>query len=110
MLPSFVRQKIAQGKIVLTAKSCYADPEVVELMASSGVDAMWICLEHKRVDPAVACSLIQACRLGGADALIKMAARYTVDSIVVQEPDLEELFLAYYRNDQPEPEGTTDAA
>ena len=28
------------------------------------------------------------CRLaGGADALIKMAARYTVDSIVVQEPD-----------------------
>jgi ABC-2 type transport system ATP-binding protein len=49
------------------------------------------------------------CRLaGGADALIKMAARYTVDSIVVQEPDLEELFLAYYR--EPEPEGATDAA
>ncbi len=51
------------------------------------------------------------CRLaGGADALIKMASRYTVDSIVVQEPDLEELFLAYYRSDEPQPEVATDAA
>ena len=72
MPPSFVRQKIAKGEIVLTAKSCYADPEVVELMASSGFDAIWICLEHKRLDPAVVYSLIQACRLGGADAMMRV--------------------------------------
>jgi ABC-2 type transport system ATP-binding protein len=37
------------------------------------------------------------CRLAGrADALVKMAARYGVESIVVEEPDLEELFLTYY--------------
>jgi hypothetical protein len=28
-----------------------------------------------------------------------MAARYGVESIVVEEPDLEELFLTYYRSD-----------
>ncbi|HSK93285.1 MAG TPA: ABC transporter ATP-binding protein [Candidatus Angelobacter sp.] len=38
------------------------------------------------------------CRLAGrADALIKAAARYSVEGLVVEEPDLEELFLTYYR-------------
>jgi ABC-2 type transport system ATP-binding protein len=47
------------------------------------------------------------CRLAGrADALVKMASRYPVESIVVEEPDLEELFLTYYRGD----EEATDAA
>jgi ABC-2 type transport system ATP-binding protein len=44
------------------------------------------------------------CRLAGrADALVKMAARYGVEGIVVAEPDLEELFLTYYHGDAPEP-------
>ncbi|HEU5324249.1 MAG TPA: ABC transporter ATP-binding protein [Candidatus Limnocylindria bacterium] len=47
------------------------------------------------------------CRLAGrADALVKMAARYPVESVVVEEPDLEELFLTYYRTDGE----ATDAA
>jgi ABC-2 type transport system ATP-binding protein len=38
------------------------------------------------------------CRLAGrADALVKAASRYPVESIVVDEPDLEELFFAYYQ-------------
>ncbi|HEX2767241.1 MAG TPA: ABC transporter ATP-binding protein [Candidatus Limnocylindria bacterium] len=49
------------------------------------------------------------CRLAGrADPLVKAAARYPVESLVVAEPDLEELFLTYYRADT-EPEAT-DAA
>jgi beta-exotoxin I transport system ATP-binding protein len=37
------------------------------------------------------------CRLAGrADALVKMIARYRVDSLVIEEPDLEELFFTYY--------------
>jgi ABC-2 type transport system ATP-binding protein len=37
------------------------------------------------------------CRLAGdADALIKASARYPVETIVVREPDLDELFLSYY--------------
>ncbi len=40
------------------------------------------------------------CRLAGrADPLIKALARYDVASITIQEPDLEELFLVYYRGE-----------
>jgi ABC-2 type transport system ATP-binding protein len=54
-----------------------------------------------RVDGAVL-----RCRLSGrADALVKAAARYPVASLVVEEPDLEELFFSFYGDD-----GVTDAA
>ena len=52
MQPSLVLQKIARGETVITAKAGYTDPELVELVASSGFDAVWICLEHKRMDPS----------------------------------------------------------
>jgi ABC-2 type transport system ATP-binding protein len=49
------------------------------------------------------------CRLAGrADALVKAAARWGVESIVVEEPDLEELFLTYYQ--EPATAGGADAA
>ncbi|HPA19030.1 MAG TPA: aldolase/citrate lyase family protein [Verrucomicrobiae bacterium] len=72
MQPSFVLQRIARREMVITAKACYTDPELVELIASSGFDAVWICTEHKRMDPAMVYALIQACRLGGADALVRV--------------------------------------
>ncbi|HSJ00507.1 MAG TPA: ABC transporter ATP-binding protein [Patescibacteria group bacterium] len=54
-----------------------------------------------RVDgPVLRCLLA-----GRADPLVKMASRYPVDSIIVAEPDLEELFLTYYHG-----EGAADAA
>lgn len=78
MQPSIVLQKIARRETVITAKCCYTDPELVELIASSGFDAVWICTEHKRVDPSMVYALIQGCRLGGADALIRVKpANYT---------------------------------
>ena len=46
------------------------------------------------------------CRLAGrADGLIKVAARFGVATLTVEEPDLEELFFTYYRG-----EGAADAA
>jgi ABC-2 type transport system ATP-binding protein len=36
---------------------------------------------------------------GSVDALVKAAARYEVTSIISHEPDLEEVFLGYYRGD-----------
>jgi ABC-2 type transport system ATP-binding protein len=43
------------------------------------------------------------CRLAGrADALVKAAARHTVVDLLSEEPDLEELFFAYYRHDAEE--------
>jgi len=46
------------------------------------------------------------CRLDGrADPLVKAASRYTVLSLLSEEPDLEELFFTYYRDGK-----TADAA
>jgi ABC-2 type transport system ATP-binding protein len=51
------------------------------------------------------------CRLAGrADGLVKMAARYPVESILVAEPDLEELFFTYYHANGEPREEATDAA
>lgn len=37
------------------------------------------------------------CRLeGSADSLVKAAAKHTAIDLLSEEPDLEELFLAYY--------------
>jgi ABC-2 type transport system ATP-binding protein len=39
---------------------------------------------------------------GRPDALIKAAARFTVVHMVSAEPDLEEIFLAYYSEEEPQ--------
>jgi ABC-2 type transport system ATP-binding protein len=36
---------------------------------------------------------------GSVDAMLKAAARFEVLNVVSHEPDLEEIFLAYYRKD-----------
>ena len=98
MTPSFVRQKLTRGESVLTAKACYADPEVVELMASSGFDAIWLCLEHKRLDPSLVYSLIQACRLGGADALMRVKPANHADVLWLLESGARGLMLPRVRH------------
>ena len=98
MTPSVVRQKLARNETVLTAKTCYADPELVELVASSGFDAIWICLEHKRFDPAVMYSLLQACRLGGADALVRVKPANHADLLWLLESGARGLMLPRVRH------------
>ena len=98
MSPSVVRQKLARGEPILTAKACYADPELVELMASSGFDAIWLCLEHRRLDPALVYSLIQACRLGGADALVRVKPANHADVLWLLEAGARGLMLPRVRH------------
>jgi ABC-2 type transport system ATP-binding protein len=47
--------------------------------------------------------VVLRCRLAGrADALVKAAGRHTVIDLLSEEPDLEELFFAYYRDNGEE--------
>jgi 4-hydroxy-2-oxoheptanedioate aldolase len=98
MTSSLVRQKLARGETILTAKACYGDPELVELIASTGFDAVWICLEHKRLDPAVVYSLIQACRLGGADAFMRVKPANHTDVLWLLESGARGLMLPRVRH------------
>ncbi|MDO8543114.1 MAG: aldolase/citrate lyase family protein [Opitutaceae bacterium] len=98
MTPSFVRAKLATSEPILTAKACYADPELVELMASAGFDAVWLCLEHRRLDPAVVYSLIQACRLGGADTLVRIKPANHADVLWLLESGTRGIMLPRVRH------------
>lgn len=98
MQPSFVLQKLARGATVVCAKACYYDPELVELVASSGFDAVWICLEHKRLDPSAIYALIQACRLGGADALIRVKPSNHTDLLYLLESGARGIMLPRVRH------------
>jgi ABC-2 type transport system ATP-binding protein len=49
------------------------------------------------LDVQVSESVLRARLAGHADGLVKAIARYPVQSLVVEEPDLEELFFTYYR-------------
>jgi len=98
MTPSTVRRKLSRDETILTAKACYADPELVELIASSGCDAVWLCLEHRRPDPAVVYSLIQACRLGGADALVRVKPSNHADVLWLLEAGARGLMLPRVRH------------
>ncbi|MBL9214480.1 MAG: hypothetical protein JNG83_03290 [Opitutaceae bacterium] len=98
MTPSLLKQKLAAGETVFTAKACYQDPELVELMASSGVDAIWICLEHKHVAPDALYAMIQACRLGGADALIRVKPSNYTDLLPLLESGARGIMLPRIRH------------
>lgn len=96
-LSSF-KQKLASGDNVLCAKACYQDPELVELMASSGIDALWICLEHKRLAPETVYGLLQACRLGGAEAVIRVKPANYSDLLYLFESGARGLMLPRVRH------------
>lgn len=98
MKSSLIKQKLAAGETVLCAKACYQDPELVELMASSGVDALWICLEHKKISPEMLYSMIQACRLGGAEAIVRVKPANYTDLLPLLESGARGIMLPRVRH------------
>lgn len=97
MNPSRIRKKIAQGETVICAKTSYHQPEVVEFMGRLGFDGVWICLEHKRSDPAVILSLLQACRITGADAIVRVKPANYADLLWLLESGARGLMLPRVR-------------
>ena len=97
MRPSLVQKKIARGKPAWWAKACYNDPELVELMGNFGLDAIWIGLEHKRLDPSATYALIQACRLAGTDAVMRVKPANYSDLLPLLEAGASGIMLPRVR-------------
>lgn len=93
MLRSRIRQKLARGETVLCAKAGYQDPEVVELMGTYGFDGVWICLEHRKLDPSMVGHLIRGARLGGMDAIIRTKPANYADLIWLLEAGARAIML-----------------
>jgi len=97
MNASHIRQKINRGETVVCAKACYADPEVIELIGRFGFDGIWICLEHKQLDASAIYSLIQACRLAGTDAVMRIKPANYSDLICLLEAGAQGIMLPRVR-------------
>jgi ABC-2 type transport system ATP-binding protein len=54
------------------------------------------------VEVAVSDAVVRCAVQGSVDALIKAAASYELVNLVSHEPDLEEIFLSYYRRGAPD--------
>jgi 2-keto-3-deoxy-L-rhamnonate aldolase RhmA len=93
MLRSRIRQKLSRGETVLCAKAGYQDPEIVELMGTYGFDGVWICLEHRKLDPSMVGHLIRAARLGGMDAIIRTKPANYSDLIWLLEAGARAIML-----------------
>ncbi len=97
MISSVVRTKLANQEPILSAKACYADPEIVEMIGRSGFDCVWICLEHRRIDPAVLQSLILSARVSGCDSLIRVKPENHTDLSYLLEAGARGVMLPQVR-------------
>ncbi len=95
MLNSIVREKLSAGDSVICAKACYADPEIVEMIGQAGFDCVWICLEHRKIDPAVIKSLILAGRANGCDCMMRVKPRDHTDIAFLLESGARGLMVPH---------------
>lgn len=80
---------------VMMFKVCYNDPEIVEMVCSLGYDAIWICTEHKKIDPVTLDSMIRACRLTGTDAIIRVKPSNHTDVLTLLEMGARGLLIPH---------------
>jgi 4-hydroxy-2-oxoheptanedioate aldolase len=93
MLRSRIRSKLSRGETVLCAKAGYQDPEIIELMGTYGFDGLWLCLEHRKLDPSMVGQLIRAARLGGMDTIVRTRPANYADVIWLLEAGARALML-----------------
>jgi 4-hydroxy-2-oxoheptanedioate aldolase len=80
-----IRKRLASGGNALCTRLAYQDTELVELVSRLGVDAVWLCTEHVKLDPSSLRALINATRLGGAEALVRIRPGTYAELIQVLE-------------------------
>lgn len=97
MKPSVVREKLASGESVFTAKTSYHNRDIIGLAGSFGFHGVWICLEHTRSDPAHVYSLIQACQLANADAVVRLKPANYADLLWLLEGGVRGIMLPRVR-------------
>jgi 4-hydroxy-2-oxoheptanedioate aldolase len=87
MRPSRVLAKLRSGGIVCCVKLNLPDPQVAEIAASSGVDCVWLDLEHVPADLREISDQVRAAKLYDVDALVRVARGSYSDLIRPLEMD-----------------------
>ena len=72
MQRSRVLEKLRAGKMASCVKLNLGDPRVAEIAAASGIDCIWICLEHVPNDLREVENQIRAAKLYDVDAVVRV--------------------------------------
>ena len=97
MKPSVVRKSLASGEAIFTAKTSYHNRDIIGLVGSFGFHGVWICLEHTLSDPTQVYSLIQACQLANADAVVRLKPANYADLLWLLEAGVRGIMLPRVR-------------
>lgn len=73
MHESVVLEKLRNGEAVWCAKTNLTDPSVVEIMGHIGVHCVWLCMEHGPIDLESVHNQVRTAKMGGMDAMVRVA-------------------------------------
>ena len=92
-----IREQLNHRNPVLCTRLSYQDPGLVELVSRLGLDCIWLCTEHVRIDPARLRSLITAVRCGGAESLVRVRPSGYSDLIQILEMGATGLMIPWIK-------------
>lgn len=95
---SRVLKLLRDGQHPAVLKLNLADPRSVELAALSGVDAVWLCLEHQPNDWSTVENQIRAARIYDVDTLVRVSRGSYSDYIKPLEADATGIIVPHVNN------------
>lgn len=84
---SRVIKKIKEGKVAFCTKLNLADPRAAEIAAMSGIDCIWIDMEHVPTDYSTVENMVRAAKIYDCDVLCRIARGSYSDTIRPLEAD-----------------------
>lgn len=93
--PSRILRRIRAGKVARVLKLNTLDPIVAEIFAQSGIDAVWLCMEHVPLDFATASHAVRAAKISDVDTLIRVSRGGYSDYVRAFEIDATGLIVPH---------------
>lgn len=98
MRNSKVLDNLRKNETVFCFKSCYSDPDIVEMMGCLDIDVAWICNEHLEINPEKIKELARAGRAGNIDIMLRKVYGNYSDLIRALESGVSGLMIPHCKN------------
>ncbi len=95
MRASRILRRIRAGKVARVLKLNTLDPIVAEIFAQSGLDAVWLCMEHVPLSFEAASHAVRAAKISDVDTLIRVSRGGYSDYVRALEIDATGLIVPH---------------
>jgi 4-hydroxy-2-oxoheptanedioate aldolase len=92
---SVVLEKLRNNQPVWCAKTNLTDPNVVEIFGHLGIHCVWLCMEHGPINLESIHNQVRTAKMGGMDALVRVAKGCYSDLIRPLEMDATGLMVPH---------------